>query len=135
MARRSCYTIMHGEVQHLQRLVEDLRLLSLADAGELTLNRRAVDPTALLERTGLAYVGAGRKQGIALRVDAPMPLPSILVDTDRMTQVLNNLVSNALRYTTQGEIVLAAACRPRSGAPDGARHRQRHRARRSAVHV
>jgi signal transduction histidine kinase len=103
------YTIMHGEVEHLQRLVEDLRVLSLADAGELPLTRRAVDPAALLERTGLAYIVQAEKQGIALRVEAPESLPSVAVDTDRMTQVLNNLVSNALRYTTQGEIVLGAA--------------------------
>jgi two-component system, OmpR family, sensor histidine kinase BaeS len=102
------YTIMHGEVEHLQRLVEDLRVLSLADAGELPLTRRAVDPAALLERTGLAYIVQAEQQGIALRVETPPALPSILVDTDRMTQVLNNLVSNALRYTTEGEIVLAA---------------------------
>jgi two-component system sensor histidine kinase BaeS len=103
------YTIMHGEVEHLQRLVEDLRVLSLADAGELPLNRRAVDPAALLERTGLAYIDQAERHGVALRVEAPESLPSIAVDTDRMTQVLNNLVSNALRYTTQGAIVLAAA--------------------------
>jgi signal transduction histidine kinase len=46
--------------------------------------------------------------GIALRVEAPDALPSISVDTDRMTQVLNNLVSNALRHTVQGEIALLA---------------------------
>jgi two-component system, OmpR family, sensor histidine kinase BaeS len=103
------YTIMHGEVQHLQRLVEDLRVLSLADAGELPLNRRAVDPAALLERTGLAYIVQAEQHGVALRVEAPPALPSILVDTDRMTQVLNNLVSNSLRYTTQGEIFLSAS--------------------------
>src|SRR3954471_16200571 len=102
------YTIMHGEVQHLQRLVEDLRVLSLADAGELPLNRRAVDPSALLERTGLAYIDKAEQQGITLRVEPQEVLPSISVDTDRMTQVLNNLVSNALRYTSQGEIVLSA---------------------------
>lgn len=102
------YTIMHGEVEHLQRLVDDLRILSLADAGELPINRRAVDPAALLERTGLAYIVQAEEQGIGLRVDAEEELPSVEVDTDRMTQVLNNLVSNALRYTTEGEIVLAA---------------------------
>ncbi len=116
------YTIMHDEVEHLQRLVEDLRTLSLADAGELPLNRRTVDPMALIERTGLAYFVQAEQQGITLRVEAPTgadaledgdeatpaPLPSIWVDTDRMTQVLNNLVSNALRYTSQGEIVLSA---------------------------
>jgi two-component system sensor histidine kinase BaeS len=103
------YTIMHGEVQHLQRLVEDLRVLSLADAGELPLNRRAVDPSALLERTGLAYIDKAEQQGITLRVESDETLPSIAVDTDRMTQVLNNLVSNALRYTPDGgEITLSA---------------------------
>ncbi|MBI5566206.1 MAG: HAMP domain-containing protein [Chloroflexi bacterium] len=103
------YRIMHGEVVHLQRLVDDLRMLSLADAGELSLNRRAVDPLALLERTGLAYIVQAQQQGVTLRVDAPADnLPSISVDTDRLTQVLNNLVSNALHHTTTGEIVLAA---------------------------
>jgi len=104
------YTIMYGEVEHLQRLVEDLRVLSLADAGELPLNRRAVDPSALLERTGLAYIDRAEQQGIALRVEPAEALPSISVDTDRMTQVLNNLVSNALRYTPEGgQITLSAA--------------------------
>jgi two-component system sensor histidine kinase BaeS len=105
------FAIMHDEVVHLQRLVDDLRVLSLADAGELPLSRRVVDPTALIERTGLSYIVQAEQQGIGLRVDAAEDLPSIAVDTDRMTQVLNNLVSNALRYTTRGEIVLAAAAR------------------------
>lgn len=102
------YQVMHDEVVHLQRLVEDLRTLSRADAGELVLNRRAVDPQALLERTGLAYVMQAEQRGLGLRVDAAEGLPSIAVDTDRMTQVLNNLVSNALRHTDRGEIVLSA---------------------------
>jgi two-component system sensor histidine kinase BaeS len=102
------YTLMHEEVLHLQRLVEDLRLLSLADAGELSLNRRLIDPAALVERTGLLYFVAAEQQGVQLRVEAAEDLPSILVDTDRITQVLNNLVSNALRHTQQGEIVLSA---------------------------
>lgn len=103
------YRIMHGEVEHLQRLVEDLRLLSLADAGALSLNRRAVDPRALLERAALAHLGAAERQGLILRVEAEETLPSVLVDTDRMAQVLNNLVANALLYTKQGEILLKAS--------------------------
>ncbi|HRQ41201.1 MAG TPA: ATP-binding protein [Chloroflexota bacterium] len=103
------YAIMHEEVIHLQHLVEDLRTLSLADAGELPLHRRAVDPRALLERTGLAYIMQAEAKGVALRIDAPDNLPSVSVDLERMTQVLNNLVANALRYTDTGEIVLAAA--------------------------
>ncbi|MEN9936110.1 MAG: hypothetical protein RLZZ387_2689 [Chloroflexota bacterium] len=103
------YQVMHGEVQHLQRLVEDLRVLSLADAGELPLSRRAVDPVALLERTALAYVVEAEQRGVALRVEAAAQLPSVHVDTDRMTQVLNNLVSNALRHTPEGGTITLSA--------------------------
>jgi two-component system sensor histidine kinase BaeS len=101
------FTVMHEEVLLLQHLVEDLRTLSLADAGELKLNKRPIDPKALLERTGLAYIMQAEEKGLALRVDAPSNLPAILVDGERMTQVLNNVVSNALRYTSAGEIVLS----------------------------
>ena len=105
------YDLLHQEVVHLQHLVEDLRTLSLADAGELTLDRRIIDPKALLERTGLAHVVSARQKGITLRVDAPDTLPSVAVDVERMTQVLDNLVANALQFTSQGEIVLSGECR------------------------
>jgi signal transduction histidine kinase len=68
-----------------------------------------VDPKALLERTGLAYVMEAEQRGLDLRIEAADNLPSVMVDADRMTQVFNNLVSNALRYTSQGSIVLAAS--------------------------
>ena len=103
------YDLLHLEVVHIQHLVEDLRTLSLADAGELTLDRRVIDPKALLERAGLAHVVSARQKNITLRVDAPDTLPSVAVDLERMTQVLNNLVANALRFTSHGEIVLSGA--------------------------
>ena len=107
--RQELYELLHQEVAHLQRLVEDLRTLSLADAGELPLSMRAVDPKALLERTGLAHVMQANQRDVDLRVEAPELLPSVAVDLERMTQVLNNLVTNALRYTYEGKITLSAA--------------------------
>ena len=106
---RELYDLLHLEVIHIQHLVEDLRTLSLADAGELTLARRVIDPKALLERAGLAHVVAARQKDISLRVEAPDTLPSVAVDVERMTQVLDNLITNALRFTSQGEIVLGGA--------------------------
>ncbi len=103
------YSLLHQEVVHFQHLVEDLRTLSLSDAGELTLNRRVIDPKALLERAGLAHVVSARHRNISLRVNAPDTLPSVSVDVERMTQVLDNLIANALRFTSQGEIVLSGA--------------------------
>ena len=106
--RPELYQLLHQEVAHLQRLVEDLRTLSLADAGELPLARRAVDPKALLERAGLAHVMQASQKDVDLRVEAPELLPSVAVDLERMTQVLNNLVTNALRHTSEGKITLSA---------------------------
>jgi two-component system sensor histidine kinase BaeS len=100
---------MYDEAQHLKRLVEDLRTLSLAEAGELTLNRQLVAPQALLERTAAAYRHLAEQQDIALQVKADPALPEIHVDPERMAQVLGNLVSNALRHTPEGgQIVLSA---------------------------
>ncbi len=100
--------IMYEEVTHLEHLVNDLRTLSLADAGQLSLDKQPIHPRSLLERTGLAYIMQAEQKGLAFRIEADDALPEIHVDVERMTQVLNNLVSNALRFTAQGEIVLSA---------------------------
>jgi two-component system sensor histidine kinase BaeS len=109
-ATQETFDIMYDEAQHLSRLIDDLRTLSLADAGELTLNRRPVDPQALLERAALAHVPEAQRQGISIQIAATSDLPEVEVDPGRMAQVLGNLMSNALRYTPQeGEITLSAA--------------------------
>jgi signal transduction histidine kinase len=101
---------IHAEVQHLQRLVEDLRTLSQADAGELTLNREPVTPRVLLERMAKSYGHLATQQKVSLRVQAEPDLPEIVLDQDRMAQVFGNLITNSLRYTPEhGEIILSAA--------------------------
>lgn len=103
------FETMHQEALHLRRLVEDLRTLSLADAGELTLNREPVPPELVLEQSADVYRHQAEQQGIALSVQSEALLPEINVDPDRMAQVLGNLLSNALRYTPAGgQIVLGA---------------------------
>jgi signal transduction histidine kinase len=97
------------EVRHLERLVDDLRTLFQAEAGELRLNREPVPPILLLERMHRAYLPLAEKQSITLRLDAPPDLPPVNIDPDRMAQVLGNLITNSLRYTpAKGEIVLDA---------------------------
>lgn len=103
------FDAMNLEAQQLKRLVEDLRTLSLADAGELPLTRQATDPYALLERVATAFSHRAGQENIALRISADDSLPEIRVDPERLVQVLENLVSNALRHTEGGgEIKLSA---------------------------
>lgn len=101
---------LHQEALHLNHLIDDLRTLSLADAGELSLYQDRIAPEALIERAVAAYSMQAEQQGIALRTEISPGLPAVYVDTQRMAQVLGNLVSNALHHTRAGgTITLAAA--------------------------
>lgn len=96
------FAAMQAEVAHLQRLVDDLRTLSLADAGELRLQKEPARVVDLLERVADSYRNQAEAQGIRLGVQADAGLTEIALDPARMEQVLGNLVSNALRYTPEG---------------------------------
>jgi signal transduction histidine kinase len=109
------FEMIYGEVQHLQQLVEDLRTLSLADAGELRLNRQPIEPRALLAAVAALFQHRAEQQHIALRVDAADVLPLLNIDEGRFIQVLSNLVANALRYTPAGGHITLGAI-DRSGA-------------------
>ena len=95
----------------LTRLVEDLRTLALADAGELALERAAVDLPALVRRVVERFQPEAERRGV--RLEAPsaqaaaheQALAGLPLDGGRVEQILNNLLSNALRYTPQGETV------------------------------
>ena len=103
------FSIMQSEVQHLQRLVDDLRTLSLADAGELAIRRQPVAPRELLERVAAVYGHQAEQQNIKLNLDVESGLPEINIDLERIGQVFGNIVSNVLRFTPEGgEISLSA---------------------------
>lgn len=103
------FAVMQAEVTHLQRLVEDLRTLSLADAGELKLHLESTSILELLNRVADAYRPQAEQKQITLHVGVKSDLFEVHLDPARMEQVFGNLVSNALRYTPEGgEIRLEA---------------------------
>jgi len=103
------FDIIYDETKRLNRLVEDLRTLSLSDAGELQLNIQMVPTGELLERSAAARKQEARVNEIKLEIEPDDDLPPVNVDPDRMIQVLINLLDNALRYTPPGgEIRLTA---------------------------
>jgi signal transduction histidine kinase len=103
------FDMMYDEAQHLQRLVADLRTLSLADAGELVLTRQVAAPRTLLERVADAYVPVADKQGVTLAVAPEVTSTPVNVDVERIAQVLANLVTNAIRHTPAGGNILLNA--------------------------
>jgi signal transduction histidine kinase len=100
---------LHQEVSLLTRLVEDLRLIALADAGQLSLNIETLDARSALEHAAAAALPHARQRGIDLRHEADGTLPPIRADAQRLAQMLGNLLENALRYTPPGGQVIVRA--------------------------
>jgi two-component system sensor histidine kinase BaeS len=110
------FEIIRDEAARLEHLVEDLRTLSLADAGELSFSPQDVAPGDLLREVGSMYRFRARQQGVALDEQVDAGLPPVRVDVGRMTQVLTNILDNAFRHTPEGgKITLTAAARPDGG--------------------
>lgn len=103
--------LLQGHTSLLARLIDDLRLLSLADAGRLTLNLEELDLGPWLRATR-AYGDAVRRQGAHLEVRLPDEPVRVRADAQRLRQVLHNLVDNAVAATPEGggvEVALEAA--------------------------
>lgn len=100
---------MEKNSQSMFSLVEDLLDVSTIEAGKLDLQRRPVDLKEFLEevRAQSEILARGKQIGVRLRIETD--LPPVELDPDRIAQVLNNLVTNALKYSfPDTEIEIAA---------------------------
>ena len=94
--------LIYAEIERLQSMVGDLRMLSQADAGELSLHVQKIAPRPFLERAAAVFAHKAESQQVALSIMAAESLPEINVDEARLMQVMDNLLGNALRYTPAG---------------------------------
>lgn len=98
------------ETRVLERLIDDLRTLSLAESGALPLHRETTDPDVLLDDVVAAHRARATAAGVTVAVAAGPDVPPLDIDPVRMRQVLANLVDNALRVMPGGgTITLGAA--------------------------
>jgi two-component system sensor histidine kinase BaeS len=97
------------ETKLLTHLVEDLRLLALAEAGRLDLERQPLDVGDLLRDAQVNFNPQAADRGITLALDLPSGLPPVVADRRRVAQILGNLLTNALRHTPQGGCVTLSA--------------------------
>lgn len=102
------YSRMIRETKRLQRLVNDLQELSQAEAGNLSLKLKPINLRyvliPLVERFAAQLLDSDR----ALNLDCSPDLPYVTADSDRLEQILVNLLSNAIRHTPEGTITLKA---------------------------
>jgi signal transduction histidine kinase len=99
----------HEETLVLTRLVDDLRDLALAEAGQLNLEQEILDLSDLAAGVAERFQPQATEQGVTLGTALPDDLPRIYGDWQRLSQVLINLVANALRYTPTGGCITIAA--------------------------
>lgn len=104
---------LHAETTLLNRLVGDLKLLSLAEAGQLSLNKVDTAVAGLMTQIVERSRPQAELKHIHLESEISQDLPSIMVDTDRITQVVTNLIGNAVNNTpVEGIITLQVAANP-----------------------
>jgi signal transduction histidine kinase len=102
---------IHSEADRLSRLVDDLQELSRVEAKAYPLDFRSVAVSDLVQTTVKRLSPQATAKRIGLRLSLPADLPLIQADEDRITQVLVNLVANAIQYTPEGGDVTISAAR------------------------
>lgn len=99
--RNEFYEIIDSECDRLKRLIDDLLSVSRIEAGRsLDMRKEQFSPLKVAIRVVRAHKAFAKKNQLIL--DAPKELPSIIGDADKFEQILNNLISNAIKYSPQG---------------------------------
>jgi two-component system sensor histidine kinase BaeS len=99
------------ETRVLSRLVDDLRTLTLSEAGTLPLHREPTDLAVLVAEAAAGHGASAEAAGVQLAVEVEGEIPLLDVDPVRIREVLGNLLANALRYTPAGGRVTVTARR------------------------
>jgi signal transduction histidine kinase len=115
-AEPDIYQQVYQEADRLQRLVNDLQELSRVEAGAFELNRRPLAVATLIKQVTNRLCPQFEEKGVTLELELPPNLPAVLADEDRVSQILLNLVGNALQYTPSGgAVTITAEAPPLSG--------------------
>lgn len=108
-ARQETAQLIGREVQRLRRLVSDMQQMTSFESGRIQLDREPLDLHALVNEVLEVIRPECEQAGISLRNEIAPTTPAVLADSDRMTQVLLNLLDNARRYTPAGGSITIGA--------------------------
>lgn len=96
----------YDNVRFLSQLVDDLTLLSKAQNDALEIQPQVVDPKTIIDRLIAEYASSADAKGLTLKSDVMPKVTTILTTEYHVEQILRNLISNAIKYTASGEVVV-----------------------------
>lgn len=106
--QREFLTIVKTNADRLSEMVNELLDLSRIEAGKVQMHYQAVSLPRVVHEVAVMLQKNFDDQGIQLQLDVPDTLPDVLSDPGRLTQIVTNLLSNALKYTFQGRVEVMA---------------------------
>lgn len=113
--RARALTIIQSEAERMRRLVAELLELARLESALKTLNKTAVPLAAVLAEAHERFAARAQAAHITLQLNASPPSLAVLADRDRLVQVLNNLLDNALKHTPAGGMVRLSATHQGAG--------------------
>ncbi len=103
--------VAHNETERMIRLVNDLLQLSRLDSRQVMITKELTDVTDMLEEVADRFSFQLEQRNIAITIQVEPDVRSIMLDRDRIEQVLDNLISNSIKYTPEGgHIHIHAGC-------------------------
>ncbi|AKJ29847.1 response regulator [Caldimonas brevitalea] len=103
---------IHAANNDLLTLINDILDLSRIEAGHVEVHAEAVGVDGLVQRLNDTFSPIAQNKGLAFRIETADTAPAtLLTDAQRLQQVLKNLLSNALKFTERGEVVLSIGAR------------------------
>jgi signal transduction histidine kinase len=94
------------ETDRLKRLIDDILDLTKIEAGKLQMNFMVHDIHQVIGQVVNAQKDIAQNRGLYLKTQFDPPVPQLLFDSDRIIQVLDNLISNAIKFTKEGGITV-----------------------------
>ncbi len=99
-----------SNIDRLARLINDVLDLSKLESGKMAMNFLPLRPESVVREVVESQASVVESKGLKIETEFDGKLPTLIADKDRLIQVLNNLINNALKFTKEGKITVSAHC-------------------------
>ena len=112
--QREFLRMVKENVDRLNRLINDILDLAQLESGKKTLNFQSGDLNKSIQSVVAAQESVAKTKGLYLKSVVDPQVPTLSLDADKIVQVLQNLINNAIKFTETGGVTISSVCRPES---------------------